>query len=133
MSTILQSLEQISQLLQKTSNAADLARQLGKITQESKSEITVQPKDAAFTHLSVVKHIDSSEPAHIRLRLASPVALSTLSAQLGTPQKPPRTPSGKSSHIFNNAYRGTSHNVTLIVEGGDPAVDLVLRRDIRLD
>ena len=129
MSAIVQSLENVSGLLLSASDAAELAKQLGKITQESGDEITVQPDDAAFSHLSVVMLPNSSTPAHVRLRLAAPLAISILSEQFGTPKKPPKTPSGKSSQIFNAAYRGASGHVTVIAEGGDPVSDLVLRRD----
>lgn len=130
--SVLESLQQVSQLLQNATNVTNLAQQLGAIIQQVESEISVRPNDKVFTQLSVVSQPNSAEPAHIRLALAAPVALSILSAQFGTPQKLPPTPRGKVRQIFNAAYQGTHYNVTLIVEGGDSIVDLVLRRDIRL-
>lgn len=133
MSEILKHLEEISQLLQTASDATTLAQQLGNITKTIGSEIVVRPKDDdVFVQLSVIAHPNASEPAHIRLRLIEPVAMSTLSAQFGEPRKAPTTSGGKRKHIFNAAYQGDSHNVTLIFEGSDETLDLVLRRDIRL-
>jgi hypothetical protein len=111
----------------------DLTAHLGAVQERFPNNTHLTPSEALWRSLNVVQGYDSAQVSHVELALATPLALSDLSAHYGeykrvVPDK------GPIKALFSLHYADQPHDIALIAQLDGPekhATALTLRRDAR--
>lgn len=103
---------------------------LGRVEKTYAGSVHVQPDNADYAMIHVVHDADSNHPAHVRLELREPVAITTLAQAFGKPQPVPMERGEPDALLYQTDTDSAPYRIALLAEiEGEQATALVLRRD----
>jgi hypothetical protein len=137
---MVEDLESIATLLARDPlTVRQVVERLGTVITDYGSNVLVAPSSPLFREANIVRQVDRTTfdpidvPAHIYLTPAEPPLMDELASAFGTYREVPSLHEDPPELIFYLEMRGQPYAVALIARvQGDRAIELTLRRDIRL-
>lgn len=114
----------------------DTIAQLGELKVDQGPSLIVHPNNPAFSEVTIVKQVESSEPSYVRLLASESIELTAFADVFGDYRVPPRLGRGKEKRIiFGDIADSDSHVASLTVTSGkDEMVSaIVIQRNTHLD
>lgn len=103
---------------------------LGVVEHSYAGSVHIQPDSADYTMIHVVHDPDGDHPAHVRLELREPVAITALAQAFGKAQPVPMEHGEPDALLYQTDTDSAPYRIALLAEiEGEQATALVLRRD----